>query len=1014
MLLLLAMSYDKVITEQSIIVQEKTEAGTLERDDTLFPFIPLIDDFFWRVENAPAEIEWTKSTPKVLSVGCFLIFVVWGYLYTSKKNLITNKEYGTSRWGTKKDILHLSAKKIQKQNIKEYKGKHSFDFIDKIFEVFALIFKKEKRESFLDTIALKIDEINKIFKGNTKWNLKIGQLYMALKRKKDDAISDIKSKFSDWNSIIFTATEKFCMYNFELNNNVVIVGGSGSGKTRGYVLPNILNCCLEKLGFSKRLWEKLLGFFGIKSQKNYQQNKFSPSLVVTDPKGEILAKVGKPLEESGYEIKVLNLKEQDRSFCFNPFHYVMEEKFEEQISCLIDSIMNAKEDEESAGNIDPFWEEMAGVLLTAIAYAIYEAFPKEKQTMETLLVLFRWFEVSDNDDRYRNPTKLDSFFADIGDKYGLYNTVKDILSFYNKYYKSGAVELIGRETALNMVDREMRENLAIPIGSSNARAINRYADEITEIMNAVRLQAEENDAFKEIANDLESLSQKALESITEYKQARLENYANHKKPIGVEVFEKYGDVNENPALRSWEDFRTKCKGKTAQSVTSTALSKLKPFDEKEIRRIFSKDEMELDLVGERKTALFIVLPPIKKRYNFIANILYINLFEQLEYCATVKHDQHLPVPVRIICDEWYNTGKIPNFVNILSYARSFGIGITIILQSLDQIKELYEKSWGTILDNCSYFLYLGGIRHNDTLEYVSKLTGKGTFDKRSYSHTKGARQSSATISDDKIGRELLDPAEVGRLKKSRCLLYVNGYHTFNSKKFNYKKHKNYKQTSDYSKKNLYVYKTPQEKALELLLKEEITQKEKNNLLAESAKSTIEKLQKREDVFLNTNIEENMKEISENPLNYMVVDVQTEMELTKMEDEDFAKFFEENLKEEAEKDKKVNAELIKKITYKESPELITLEDGEKMINALKEMEEMKDTLEIYSGSGEEDEWIVDDEEIDAEEIKAIIQENIKLEESRLESGFSDMFSNLDVSTLESGTSVDEEIEFEEEE
>ena len=717
--LLLAMSYDEVNTNYENGLTAKELAGEeITRKDEIFPYGEMFSNFATRVETNPGEIKWGESSPKFFLVTALALLLTFGYFATEKKKFINNKEYGTSEWGTPKQIAHLLA-----QNIKKVE------------------FKKIKKSKGVNKVKLK---------------------------------EDATLKYADSSNIIFTQTEKICMYNFELNNNTMIIGGSGSGKTRGYVLPNILQCC---------------------------DSPYSPSLVVTDPKGEILGKIGKYLEECNYVIKVLNLKEQNRSFCFNPFCYIMEEKYEEQISNLVSSIMDSRNEGKEQKSNDPFWEDMAKVLLKAIFYATYEGFPKSEQNMPVVMELFRWFEVSDKDDRYNNPTKLDKFFDVFGDKNGLYDTVENILDFYKRYYAE-CLEVTKIESSLNLQNKSMRENLAIPLHSTNSGEIDSYAREIEQL---VSLVSEANILTEELQN----LAFKALESIEMYKQARFENYENHQKPIGVQMFEQYGDVNSNPALRSWEDFRTKCKGKTAQSVTATALAKLAPFDEEQIRRIFSKDEMELDLVGERKTALFIILPPTNTNYNFMANVLYTMLFEQLEYCATVKHNQSLPVPVRFILDEFYNTGRLPKFENILSYARSFGIGISVILQSLDQIKEMYEKSWGTILDNCSTFLYLGGIRHADTLEYISKLLGKGTFDKKTYSRTKG-RQSSTSTSFDKIGRELLDPSEIQRLNKKKCLLFVQGYQPYLSRKFNYTSHKNYKYTSDSNKKNLYYYKTPQD------------------------------------------------------------------------------------------------------------------------------------------------------------------------------------------------------------
>lgn len=773
----MAVSYDTA-EEQRIINELQDVDGVIVTTEK-FNISVFFTDFIDRMTNHLLEIKITESTPIFIMGALFICLLAVAYIYSSRRKYINNKEYGTSEWGTPRQIAHLAAASIKSIEIKKIRRKRELGKLEKL--------KK---------------------------------------------IEEIKEKYGFGSNILFTQTEKICMYNFELNNNTMIIGGSGSGKTRGYVLPNILQC---------------------------SSSKFSPSIVVTDPKGEILAKIGYFLEKQGYIIKVLNLKEQNRSFCFNPFYYILPERYEEQISNLVSSIMDSRNDNKEQKSNDPFWDDMAKVLLKSIFYAVYEGYPSYQRNMSTVMEMFRWFEVSDNDDRYNNPTKLDRFFEVFGDKNGVLSTVYSIINYLSMPVSQGqdrksVADILGMEINKKI----MMDKLAMPLGTAGNAELSKYKEVIATSLHE-----------SWITDDIKKAAEKVLADIDSYIFARKTNYKTVNKPIGVELFETYGDANNNPALRNWEDFRTKCKGKTAQSVTATALAKLAPFDEEQIRRIFSKDEMELNLVGERRTALFIVLPPTNKTYNFIANVLYSLLFEQLEYCATVKHNQSLPVPVRFICDEFYNTGRIPNFENILSYARSFGIGISIILQSLDQIKEMYEKSWGTVLDNCSTFLYLGGIRHADTLEYISKLLGKGTFDKRTYSQTKG-RQSSSSTSYDKIGRELLDASEIQRLNKKNCLFFVSGYQPYMSQKYNYMKHPNYKYTSDSNKKYLYRYVIPDEmgeensKTIEPFYNEE--KKQQINLADQQYKMDEKKVyEKIPHIIANYNAEKTINELSNSVL-----------------------------------------------------------------------------------------------------------------------------------------------------
>jgi type IV secretion system protein VirD4 len=275
-----------------------------------------------------------------------------------------------------------------------------------------------------------------------------------------------------------------------------------------------------------------------------------------------------------------------------------------------------------------------------------------------------------------------------------------------------------------------------------------------------------------------------------------DNY-NSDLDIFADVFE--GERGkEHIGVQQYREFRQKASGKTAKSIVISAVARLSPFRTPSIRRIFSYDSMALDRVGEELTAVFVVVPPTDTTFNFIAGMLFTQLFQELQYCATETHKRNgrrLPVPVRFILDEFANTCTIPQFVKILAYARSFGVGIVPILQSLEQIKNLYKDEWGVIVDNCNTLLFLGGISHMDTLEYISKLLGKGTFDKRTTGRSRG-KQGSGSMNWDVIGRELMDSSEIRKLPKENCLLIVGGRNPFYSRKYDYASHPNYRYTSD--------------------------------------------------------------------------------------------------------------------------------------------------------------------------------------------------------------------------
>jgi len=289
-----------------------------------------------------------------------------------------------------------------------------------------------------------------------------------------------------------------------------------------------------------------------------------------------------------------------------------------------------------------------------------------------------------------------------------------------------------------------------------------------------------------------------LEDENDAKNSRLDQFFDS-------FAEKYGA--DHIAVQQYREFRDKASGRTAKSIVITASARLSPFRITEVRRIFSYDNMRLDRVGEEKTAIFVIVPPTNKTFSFVAGMLFTQLFQELNNCALNTHrrdGQQLPVPCRFILDEFANTCVIPNFVQILAYARSLGIGITTILQSLEQIKKMYKEEWGVVIDNSNSLLYLGSVSHVETLEYLSKSLGKATFDKKDYSRSRGLHGSSTT-SSNRIGRELLMPDEIRNLKKNTCLLLVTGKSPFYSQKINLKLHKNYKFTSEADSKYIIDY-----------------------------------------------------------------------------------------------------------------------------------------------------------------------------------------------------------------
>ena len=238
--------------------------------------------------------------------------------------------------------------------------------------------------------------------------------------------------------------------------------------------------------------------------------------------------------------------------------------------------------------------------------------------------------------------------------------------------------------------------------------------------------------------------------------------------------------------------------KTLESIQVTLSAKLEKFNIDFINQLTSKDEMELSSLGEKKIALFAIIPDNDTSYNFIVSILYTQLFQQLFYIADKKYNGSLPIHVHFVMDEFANVSLPDDFDKILSVMRSRNISVSIILQNLAQLKALFQKQWESIVGNCDEFLFLGG-NELSTDKYVSELLGKETIDTDSYSRSYGQHGQYST-NYQSTGRELLTPDEVRMLDNDYELLFIRGERPIYDMKYDIKKHPNYKFLNDYTHK----------------------------------------------------------------------------------------------------------------------------------------------------------------------------------------------------------------------
>ena len=254
------------------------------------------------------------------------------------------------------------------------------------------------------------------------------------------------------------------------------------------------------------------------------------------------------------------------------------------------------------------------------------------------------------------------------------------------------------------------------------------------------------------------------------------------------------------AVRQYKKYKMAA-GKTAKSILISCGARLAPFDIAELREIMSYDEMELDKIGDRKTALFLIISDTDTTFNFVIAMLQSQLFNLLCDKADDEYGGRLPVHVRVIADEFANIGQIPQFDKLIATIRSREISASIILQSQSQLKAMYKDSADTILGNCDTTLFLGG-KEKTTLKEMSELLGKETIDLYNTSETR-SNQKSFGLNYQKTGKQLMTEDEIAVMDGGKCILQIRGARPFFSDKYDITKHKNYRLLADENEKNRY-------------------------------------------------------------------------------------------------------------------------------------------------------------------------------------------------------------------
>lgn len=273
-----------------------------------------------------------------------------------------------------------------------------------------------------------------------------------------------------------------------------------------------------------------------------------------------------------------------------------------------------------------------------------------------------------------------------------------------------------------------------------------------------------------------------------------ENFKNAVDLMFEELEEREPD---HFAVRQYKKYKLAA-GKTAKSILISCGARLAPFDIRELRELMSYDELELDLLGDRKTALFVIISDTDDTFNFVVSIMYTQLFNLLCDRADDHYGGRLPVHVRCLLDEFANIGQIPKFDKLIATIRSREISAAIILQSQSQLKSIYKDSADTIIGNCDTTIFLGG-KETTTLKEMSEMLGKETIDLYNTSDTRGTNRSYG-INYQKTGKELMSRDELAVMDGGKCILQLRGVRPFLSDKYDITRHKRYKQLSDFDKR----------------------------------------------------------------------------------------------------------------------------------------------------------------------------------------------------------------------
>ena len=531
-------------------------------------------------------------------------------------------------------------------------------------------------------------------------------------------------------NMIFSDSVRFNMNKMSnLNNNVVVVGGPGTGKTRGIIKPNML--------------------------------QFNTSFVVTDPKGELMHDIGAALIKHGYHVKCFNLNEMEYSGGYNPFRYI---RSDEQVLVLIDCLIK-NTDDSKASKGDQFFAQAEKALFLAIFYYLYYFGKEEEKNMRQVMRLLAEAEVNEQDRNFKSA--LDKRFDEVKNGTGRMkelglpaDTEHVCLRSYN-IFKQGT----GKTAKSILISAQVR------LAPFNIKAIENltmkdtiHLEEIGDSKQALFIVTPSGETT---FNFLAAMMYTQLFA-TLYKQCNIDNINSHQLVKGNVC-----------ALRS-ELFKSKS---TRESTLEAAKAKQAEWLQADLITDEKGNEDSTYTVWQLKPKNGEVLKEFQSERE-------ANLFmEALRDGNWTYGKRYTTIPVHFLLDEFKNIGQIPDFDQYLSTMRSYHISCTIILQSIDQIKAMYEDDWGTLMGDCSTQIFLGSSNQED-LEYFSKALGSATQTVRNTSESKGGKSGGVNMSFNQDEFTLMKPEQLRVMPTSDCIVIISGQDPFYDRKFKLEKHPN--------------------------------------------------------------------------------------------------------------------------------------------------------------------------------------------------------------------------------